>query len=436
MATQPEYQRKQIEKLLAQFKMVRKDSLAYCEPLSAEDLNLQAAAFASPGKWHIAHTSWFFETFLLQTFASNYQCFDPDFAVLFNSYYNGIGEQHPRHQRNLLSRPSIQRVYEYRHYIDEHMHALLANTRHKDYSEICQRTVLGIHHEQQHQELFFTDIKYNLSQNPLNPSYSKLQAVTLNPAKTETTALNFSEYSGGLIEIGLQASPNSTQSVAQDFFFDNETPRHKFFLAPYRLGNRLVNNAEYQAFIDDQGYQRPELWLADGWACVQENQWSQPIYWQADNQEFTLHGLRARDPHAPASHISAYEADAYARWAGARLPTEFEWEHAANKTDPLGNLLDLRQLHPRPCEHGDISKPQQLYGDCWEWTSSSYSPYPGFKAADNAIGEYNGKFMCNQLVLRGGSCVTPQGHVRATYRNFFYPPDRWQFSGIRLAQST
>lgn len=431
-------ERIETQALTEHFKRVREASLAYCEPLSAEDLNLQAAAFASPGKWHIAHTSWFFETFLLQAFVTDYRCFDVDFAVLFNSYYNGIGEQHPRDRRSLLSRPTLQQVYDYRHYIDNQMEILLSDTDHKDFREICQRTVLGIHHEQQHQELFFTDIKYNFSQNPTHPSYQKPAPINpLNqiaaPASRKNAPLDFIDFSGGLIEIGV--NEKTSDNSIKDFAFDNESPKHSVFLAPFRLSNRLVSNAEYQAFIDDKGYQRPELWLADGWACVQANQWTQAIYWRADNKEFTLHGLREREANAPVCHISAYEADAYARWAKARLPTETEWEHAANSYATDGNFIQQNHLHPTAPTTENSNTLAQLFGDCWEWTSSAYSPYPGFTAADNAIGEYNGKFMCNQLVLRGGSCVTPQSHIRSSYRNFFYPSDRWQFSGIRLAQS-
>lgn len=450
--------------LLDHFKQVRSASVDFCSTLSAEDLLLQGAAFASPAKWHIAHTSWFFETFLLQPFASGYQCFDKNFAVMFNSYYNAIGEQHPRHQRGLLSRPAIDKIYQYRQFIDTAMINLLQKTQHKDYQEILQRTLLGLNHEQQHQELFFTDIKYNLSLNPLLPAYRDKSNLTTSKASatiTENTELSFIDFAGGLIDIGITLGKSTgidnNEPPIESFFFDNESPQHKSYIAPFKLSQRLVNNREFQAFIDDGGYQRPELWLADGWACVQENHWEKPIYWLDNDDEFSLSGAQPRVDNAPVCHISAYEADAYARWANARLPSEFEWEFAAshylnqqqnqnaasinaveiNNAFAKSNLLEQSHLHPQapPALETDTQKMQQLFGDCWEWTSSAYSPYPGFKAADNAIGEYNGKFMCNQLVLRGGSCVTAQSHIRASYRNFFYPPDRWQFSGIRLAKS-
>lgn len=417
--------------LFNQFLSVRALSVDHCAPLSAEDLNLQAAAFASPGKWHLAHTSWFFETFLLLPFLPNYECFDKSFAVLFNSYYNGIGEQHARHQRHLLSRPTRELVYRYREYVNEHMRQLFCNIEQhpETKDDILRRTRLGIHHEQQHQELFFTDLKYNFSVNPLAPAYS--QAPEGLTTEFSNQPLDFIEYNGGLIDIGVDS-----ETTDSEFAFDNESPRHKQYLEPFELANRLISNAEYQTFIDDGGYQRPELWLSDGWSCVQENVWQQPLYWREGSMEFTLGGLRARDPAAPVSHISAYEADAYARWAGARLPTEAEWEHAASQHAVQGNMLESGKLHPlRANQASDGISLQQLFGDCWEWTSSSYAPYPGFKAEASAIGEYNGKFMCNQLVLRGGSCVTAQSHIRASYRNFFYPPDRWQFSGLRLAKN-
>lgn len=446
--------------LLNHFKQVRSASVDFCSTLSAEDLLLQGAPFASPAKWHIAHTSWFFETFLLQPFANSYQCFDKNFAVLFNSYYNAIGEQHPRHQRGLLSRPAIEQIYQYRQFIDTAMINLLQQSTHKDYQEILQRTLLGLNHEQQHQELFFTDIKYNLSLNPLLAAYrdkSHLTASKPTTTSTENTELRFIEFAGGLIDIGVNsalaknADVDINEPAIESFFFDNESPQHKSYIAPFKLSQRLINNSEFQAFIDDDGYQRPELWLADGWACAQENQWNKPIYWLDNGDEFSLNGVQPRIANAPVCHISAYEADAYARWASARLPSEFEWEFAAcqylNQQQnqsvasinvlAKNNLLEQNHLHPQAPSalETDTHTMQQLFGDCWEWTSSAYSPYPGFKAADNAIGEYNGKFMCNQLVLRGGSCVTAQSHIRASYRNFFYPPDRWQFSGIRLALS-
>ena len=405
------------------FTQTRQYSTAICEPLVTEDFGLQAAAFASPPKWHLAHTSWFFETFILKLFNAEYHSPCDDYAILFNSYYNGIGEQFPRPQRGLLSRPTVAEVFAYRDHIDRHMLQLLEQDQHPHYAEILVRTRLGIEHEQQHQELFFTDLKYSLSINPLLPTYSP-QPDNKQPAKH--TTLQWREYAGGQVDIG--ASDNA------DFYFDNESPRHAVLLSPFALANRLVSNQEFLQFIEDGGYQRPELWLADGWSTVQEHNWQQPLYWQQKNQqwhEFSLHGLQPLDLHQPVCHISGYEADAYATWAGCRLPLETEWEYAASQQTVKQSSRDG---HFQPMPTDDQAALSDLYDNCWQWTGSAYRPYPGFTTPEGAIGEYNGKFMCNQWVLRGGSCITSSGHCRASYRNFFYPQDRWQFSGIRLAK--
>jgi ergothioneine biosynthesis protein EgtB len=409
------------------YRETRDQSVAFCAPLENEDYGLQAEAFASPPKWHLAHTTWFFETFLLKPFVADYVTPDPRYEMLFNSYYNGIGEQFPRPQRGLLSRPTVAQVLDYRVYVDDAMASLLADESHPRRDIINARAVLGVEHERQHQELFFTDIKYSLSINPLLPIYLEAAAAPTGAAMP----LQWLSYEGGLVETGFDGD---------GFCFDNELPRHKTFLQAFELANRLVSNGEYQQFIDDGGYERPELWLADGWTTVQTQGWQAPQYWlQRDGEamEYTLHGLRPRQPATPVCHVSGYEADAYARWAGARLPTEPEWEIAATLSAAAGasiaGCVDAGHYHPRAAE--DSVGLQQLYGDCWQWTQSAYSPYPGFAPSPGAIGEYNGKFMSNQWVLRGGSCVSTAGQLRPSYRNFFYPQDRWQFSGIRLARN-
>ena len=415
------------------YRETRAQFLAFCAPLDTEDYALQAEAFVSPPKWHLAHTSWFFETFLLKPFLEGYTSPDPRYEMLFNSYYNGIGDQFPRPQRGLLSRPTVAAVLDYRRHVDEAMAGLLALQSHPDRDTILSRTVLGVEHERQHQELFFTDIKYSLAINPLLPTY--VEAALDSAAKT--LPLQWCGYTGGLVEIGFDG---------EGFCFDNELPRHKTFVESFELANRLVSNGEYQQFIDDGGYRRPELWLADGWTTVQAQSWQAPHYWlQRDNEalEYTLHGVQPRLAAAPVCHVSGYEADAYARWTGTRLPTEAEWEVAAADAAAadaaaadagISGGVDEGYFHPRATQRE--GGPQQLYGQCWQWTQSAYSPYPGFSASPGAIGEYNGKFMSNQWILRGGSCVSKAGQVRPSYRNFFYPQDRWQFSGIRLARDT
>ncbi|MEX1058771.1 MAG: ergothioneine biosynthesis protein EgtB [Natronospirillum sp.] len=400
------------------YRAVRAQSVVLCVPLTVEDQGLQAVAETSPPKWHLAHTTWFFETFILKPFVPGYQVVDPVFEVLFNSYYNGIGAQHPRHQRGLLSRPSVAEVGAYRDAIDASILALLAQD-HPEWTEIAQRLTLGLHHEQQHQELLLTDIKYSFFQNPIFPAYSTRP---LAPAE-RAAPLHWLDFPGSTVITGHQDD---------GFCFDNEQPAHPFIVAPYQLASRPVTNAEYLAFIADRGYQQPQWWLADGWGNCQEASWQHPLYWvrQGDDWfEFTLHGLQPLDHHAPVCHLSGYEADAYARWAGARLPTEHELEQALKNQPVKGQFVESGDFHPR--QHPNAN----FFGGVWEWTASAYAPYPGFQTAAGAIGEYNGKFMANQLVLKGGSCATPAGHIRASYRNFFYPPDRWQFTGLRLARS-
>lgn len=411
-----------ITPLAQDYHRIRQRFLQICAPLIADDYNLQAAAFTSPPKWHLAHTSWFFETFLLKPFLPGYRPVDPHYEVLFNSYYNGVGEQFPRPQRGLLSRPGIDAIMQYRQVVDEAMQDLLSRPNSADTPVIQERTRLGIEHEKQHQELFFTDLKYCLAVNPLYPAYTEQVPTTADSAPTA----QWQEFSGGLVDIG-------SDPAVEGFTFDNEGPRHRAYLQPFALARRLVSNGEYQAFIDDGGYRRPELWLADGWTTVQTEGWQAPLYWRdldGEAMEFTLYGLSPRQSAAPVCHISAYEADAYARWAGARLPREQEWEHGAG--DQPVEQHARTTLHPQAAAGGNSL--DQLYSDCWQWTGSAYRPYPGFKTPAGAIGEYNGKFMSNQWVLRGGSCASPGDHLRPGYRNFFYPQDRWQFTGLRLAR--
>lgn len=429
--------------LIALYRQTRQQSLWACEPLYTEDYGLQAGAFTSPPKWHLAHTSWFFETFLLKPFMATYQTPNAQYEILFNSYYNGVGQQFSRTQRGLLSRPTVDEVRAYRTHVDRAMESLLNELEHPERDTIVARSRLGVEHEQQHQELFYTDLKYSLYANPLAPAYSGVAGMPSAGSQSgsksqaqlsaQSSAQEWSEYTGGLINIGYD--DDAPPGVWQDFAFDNEGPTNSVYLAPYALARRLVTNAQFQDFVDDGGYRRPEFWLSDGWTSVQELQWEQPLYWldrDGESQQFTLRGLQARKPEQPVCHLSGYEADAYASWAGARLPTEFEWEHAARAQSFSAHVFDPNKLHPAAAAGDDPLL--QLYGDCWQWTGSAYRPYPGFRPKPGAIGEYNGKFMANQWVLRGGSCVSQSGHVRPSYRNFFYPQDRWQFSGVRLAR--
>ena len=376
----------------------------------------------SPPKWHLAHTSWFFETFILKPFDKNYRPLFPVYEYLFNSYYNGIGKQFPRAQRGLLSRPTVDEVLAYRSRVDEAMMNLLDDEQHADKETINQRCLLGVHHEQQHQELLCTDIKYSFSFNPLFPSLGKASETS----KPTVPSMVFHTIEPNCLTIGFDG---------EGHHFDNEVPAHEYQLGGFKFANRLVSNEEYQQFVDDGGYQTPELWLADGWAWLQETRADHPIYWKRRDDawyEYTLLGLTALDQNQPVCHINYYEADAYARWAGKRLPYEQEWE-AVSKLKHIIPQQQVISLHP------DVADAEQeitqMYDDLWQWTASSYAPYPGYRAQEGAIGEYNGKFMCNQMVLRGSSCVTPPGHTRSSYRNFFYPKDQWQFSGIRLADN-
>jgi len=411
------------------FEQVRKTTLALARPLSAEDCQVQSMPDASPVKWHLAHTTWFFETFLLERFDPAYTPCNPHFRVLFNSYYNAVGDKHPRPQRGLLSRPSLDEVLAYRRHVDEHMLAALSlqGGQSREFEALVE---LGLHHEQQHQELILMDVKHMLSCNPLQPAYQALPSVAWPDVPAP---LRWIDVAGG---IGVIGHPDEA-----GFAFDNEGPAHQALLRPFQLAQRLVTEAEFLAFIQDGGYQRPELWLSLGWDSVNANRWRAPLYW-SEGQDgwtvFTLGGPRRLRAAAPVAHLSYFEADAYARWAGARLPTEAEWEHAVRQHNgptpsPDANLLDTGMLQPLAA-HASSSPLAQATGDLWEWTSSSYSPYPGFRPWPGAVGEYNGKFMCNQYVLRGGCFATPASHIRVTYRNFFAPEARWQFSGLRLAR--
>jgi ergothioneine biosynthesis protein EgtB len=404
--------------LTARFRRVRQRTVGLCEGLTAEDLLLQSMPDASPGKWHLAHTSWFFEQFVLGRNPA-YKPRDPAWHYLFNSYYQSVGPMHARPQRGLLSRPSLDEVYGYRDHVDAAVSALLSRD---DDAELAALVELGLQHEQQHQELLLTDIKHAFWSNPLQPAY-RASSIPTSPNRS-AVPLRFVAGREGIVEIGHRG---------EGFAFDNETPRHRTLLQPHALANRLVSNAEYLAFVREGGYREPGLWLSDGWATVQSEGWQHPIYWQDDlASEFTLAGTRALDPHEPVCHLSYYEAEAFARWAGARLPTEAEWESAAGGIKVDGNFQDDQRFHPGAA-NGDADL-LQLYGDAWEWTASPYISYPGFRPLPGSLGEYNGKFMCGQWVLRGGSCVTPRDHVRASYRNFFPPQARWQFAGLRLGQ--
>jgi ergothioneine biosynthesis protein EgtB len=401
---------------------VRAATEALARPLSAEDCCVQSMPDASPAKWHLAHTSWFFETFILERHEQGFCAFDAAFRVLFNSYYQGVGRQHPRPQRGLLTRPSLATVLAYRADVDARMLRLLQQDGLPE--PIWSLLELGLQHEQQHQELLLTDIKHLLWCNPLWPAYRDAPAVADSEAAAPS---DWQPFEGGLVQIG---------HAAAGFAFDNELPRHSVFLQPYALATRPVTNAEYLAFMADGGYANPAHWLAEGWDWCRSQQITHPLYWRQEEagwQEFTLAGGRPLVPRQPVVHLSYYEADAYARWAGARLPTEAEGEAAAGQADSQGHFADSGLFQPLP-ERQQGAGLRQMFGDLWEWTQSSYAPYPGFATAPGAVGEYNGKFMVNQYVLRGGSCATPAGHVRASYRNFFPAAARWQFTGVRLAR--
>jgi len=407
--------------LASRYVQTRTATEALAAPLSAEDCAIQSMPDASPVKWHLAHTSWFFETFVLAAHCAGYAPCEPAFRVLFNSYYNAVGDKHPRPQRGLLSRPSLDEVRAYRSHVDRAMRNLLGDGPPAEVRDLVE---LGINHEQQHQELILTDVKHMLSCNPLKPVYAAARGES---AAAGAAPAGWVEFGARMAEIGRRYP---------GFSFDNETPRHREFLSAFALATRPVTNAEFIAFMADDGYRRPELWLSEGWDWVNANGIGAPLYWERDGdswRHFTLAGMLAVEPDAPVCHVSLFEADAYARWAGARLPTESEWEIAAQDLSVEGHFLEDGWLRPRAVA-GDRGRLTQMFGDIWEWTRSAYAPYPGFCAAAGAIGEYNGKFMCNQYVLRGGSCATPGSHIRATYRNFFPAQARWQFTGIRLAR--
>jgi len=475
------------ESLAEYFQRVRGASLALAAPLAAEDQVVQTMPEVSPTKWHLAHITWFFERFCLLEHSAGYQAYHERYLHLFNSYYYTVGNMHKRVDRGLLSRPTVAEVYAYRAHVDEAMLRLIEQRAGDE--AFAFLVTLGLHHEQQHQELMLTDIKQVFFVNPLAPAYCEQPAAAAEPSRASsaaaqppTTGLTFTSSPGGIEQIGASGA---------GFCFDNETPRHRVLVEPHALGNRLVTNAEYREFMDDGGYADPALWLSDGWAKIKSEGWTRPLCWSEDlEQEFSLSGWRAVEPDAPVCHVSFYEADAFARWAGARLPSEAEWELAAARTGVSGNLLDSGTLRPlpsgagmsasaRPFRHGALhvsadasaeasvssatrdpsaegsansatrnpsaegsanatargAGPAQLFGDVWEWTASNYSPYPGFTPLAGSLGEYNGKFMCNQMVVRGGSCVTWADHIRASYRSFFYPQDRWQFLGFRLAKN-
>ena len=452
------------ETLLARFRTIRAATLAFAAPLTPEDMMVQSCPEASPVKWHLAHTSWFFETFILTPFAgkgqaAGYRPFHPDFHWLFNSYYISLGDMPAKSLRSSFSRPPLADILAYRTHVDEAISNLLSFRSEAEESafrqnqhDILTRLALGLEHEQQHLELIATDIKHAFFTNPLKPTYSA-GAPGLAPETwgTKLAETSFTTFPGGLTDIGISPDPSDPQAFA----FDNETPRHTVFLQPFSIANRLVTAREYLAFIDDNGYTRPELWLSEGWSTMRTEGWQAPLYWRRDSEAasgwsvFTFHGTRPLDAllDTPVCHLSLFEADAYARWAGCRLPTEFEWEQAASRLPTPGinagapglasetsipNMLESGALHPTPAS--PTNAPQQFFGDTWEWTSSGYTGYPGYKPLPGALGEYNGKFMSSQVILRGGSCVTPATHIRATYRNFFPPSTRWQFSGLRLAK--
>ncbi len=420
---------------VAQYQAVRDQTLALAAPLSDADCQAQSMPDASPTKWHLAHVTWFFETFILERFESDFQPFDPAFRVLFNSYYQGVGDQHPRPQRGLITRPGMAEVRAYRAAVDRRIAALL---EHNHNPELLTLLELGLQHEQQHQELLLTDIKHLLACNPTDPVYrSPWPLATVAPAP-----LNWIAFDGGNADIGHEG---------EGFAFDNEAPRHTALLAPHALANRPVTHGEWLSFMEDGGYTDPRWWMAAGWDWVRGQRIDAPLYWRRDGDpaqhggwtNFTLHGRLPIDPHTPVVHVSWFEADAYARWFAAqlgepiRLPTEMEWEHAAQTLGAgftaRGNFQNSGALHPMPMASGQAGL-QQMGGDVWEWTASAYLPYPGYRPWSGAVGEYNGKFMVNQMVLRGGSCATPRDHIRPSYRNFFPTEARWQFSGLRLAK--
>jgi ergothioneine biosynthesis protein EgtB len=413
--------------LLRHYLAVRSFSKTICETLEPEDCVVQTMPEASPTKWHLAHTSWFFETFVLKQFFPDYQSLHPQYGFLFNSYYNAVGPFYSRTQRGLLSRPTVKEVFHYRSDIDLFVSELIESADEQLLAKLEPIITLGLNHEQQHQELMLTDIKSVFWHNPLRPAFRARHWKEPYPVP----ALEWLEFEEGVYEVGHEGS---------GFSYDNEGPRHRAFLEPFQLASRLITNGDYLMFVEDGGYKRPELWLSLGWNAVKERGWEAPLYWERRDgqwQAMTLAGMGRVVPEEPVCHISLFEADAFARWAGARLATEEEWEVAATGVPLNGNFVENELFHVEPLASPvPVGEPAQMFGDVWEWTRSSYSPYPGYSAVPGALGEYNGKFMCNQYVLRGGSCATSESHIRPTYRNFFPPDTRWQFSGIRLAKET
>ena len=412
--------------MIERFGEIRRESEGMSANLTPEDQSIQSMPDVSPTKWHLAHTTWFFETFILTRLDPDYRVFDPAFAYLFNSYYEAVGPRHPRPERGLLSRPTVDVVAAYRDHITTATIRFAEEAPTETWLTAAPLLELGVQHEQQHQELILMDIKHVFSVNPLLPAYQAPRPQISGPP----TPLAWAEFQGGLVETG---------HIGSAFAFDNETPRHKVWLEPFRLATRPVSCGEYLGFIEAGGYARPEFWLSDGWAAVREQGWAAPLYWRHEDGEwsvFTLSGRCRLNPAEPVCHLSFYEADAFAKWAGKRLPSEAEWEVAAEGLTVAGNFADSRHLHPRAAPASADEKPilRQMFGDVWEWTASPYIAYPRFRPAAGTVGEYNGKFMCNQMVLRGGAAVTPAGHARATYRNFFPPSARWAFSGLRLAE--
>jgi ergothioneine biosynthesis protein EgtB len=406
------------------YRRVRSFSEKLCEPLVPEDYVIQTMPDVSPTKWHLAHMSWFFETFILKEFRPDYKTYHPDFAYLFNSYYVAAGERHCRPKRGLVSRPTVDETFKYRAYVDQHMIELLESADAKMRADIAPLLEIGLNHEQQHQELIQMDIKHVLTENPLRPVYRERK----NPGVASSAPLTWKAFDEGVYWFGHDGD---------GFSFDNEGPRHRQFIESFELASRLVTCGEFLEFMNDGGYQRPDLWLSEGWAKVENEGWESPFYWENHDGQWmlmTLAGMRPVEETEPVCHVNYFEADAFARWAGARLPTEFEWELAARDAEIDGNFVEDGYYHPIPAPHKPEGELTQMFGDLWEWTRSSYAPYPGYYPIEGALGEYNGKFMSNQYVLRGGSCATPRDHIRPTYRNFFPSGACWEFSGIRLAR--
>jgi len=408
--------------LAAHFRTIRRQTVKLCEPLEIDDYVIQSMADASPVKWHLAHTTWFLETFVLKPLRPDYAVYHPQFNYLFNSYYNAVGTRWARPQRGLLSRPTVKEVFQYRAYVDQQIDKSWPLI--EPQGKVAGNLLMGLHHEQQHQELILTDLKHAWSRNPLHPIYQAPLACI-----GDRPSFQWQTYSENVVWIGHEGA---------GFAFDNESPRHRVFVLGFQLANRLVTNGDFLHFLKDGGYERPEYWLSDGWSVRQAQDWTAPLYWEKQGNSWsvtTLAGLQPLREEEPVCHISFYEADAFARWTGARLPTEAEWENAAQGLTRDGHFLESGRFHPAACpspeDHGPL---YQMFGDVWQWTASPYVAYPGYHPPAGALGEYNGKFMCNQMVLRGASCVTPRSHARPTYRNFFPPEARWQFAGLRLAK--